>query len=87
MVTLSQTMPHEWSYLGHLSRNLNMFVDDIPFCERIFWKFRQKSSLLFFISTTTPKRAPCRRISFFDQFITLFDFFEKTVKMVAVSIQ
>jgi len=28
MGTLSQTMVHRWSYLGHLSRNLYMFIDD-----------------------------------------------------------
>ena len=87
MGTLSKTMPQEWSYLGYLSRNLNMFVDDRPFCERIFWKFRQKSSLSFFLPSNTHQRIPCQRISFFEFCFTLLYFFQKTLKMAAVSIQ
>ena len=49
--------------------------------------FYQNSSLLFFVSTTTHKRALCQRISFFQQFITLIDFFEKRFKMATMAIR
>ena len=64
MGALSKTMPREWSYLIRLSWNLYMFVDDRTFCEIFFCKLWQKSSLPFFLSTSTHKRTPCQRISF-----------------------
>ena len=79
-------MPREWSYLGHLIRNLYIFIDDWSFCEEVFWKLCQNSSLSFILSTNTHKMTPCQRISFFEYFFTYFYFFEKTVKMAAMSI-
>ena len=51
-----------------------------PFCEEVFWKLCQNSSLSFILSTNTHKRTPCRRISFFEYFFTFFYFFEKRSK-------
>ena len=75
MGTLSQTMARGCSYLGHLTRNLYMFIDDRTFCEEVFWKHCKKSCLSFFLSTSTHKRTPCQRISFFEYFFTFFYFF------------
>ena len=86
MGTLSQTMTRGWSYLGHLTRNLYMSIDDWPFCEEVFWKLCQNSCLSFFLATSTHKRTPCQRISFFEYFFTFFYFVEKTVKMAVVPI-
>ena len=72
MDTLSQTMPREWSYLGHLIRNLYMFIDDWPFYEKVFCILCQNSSLSFILSTNTHKRTPCQRISFFEYFHFFF---------------
>ena len=86
MDTLSQTMARGWSYLVHLTRNLHMFIDDWPFCEKVLWIICQNSCFSFFLETSTHKRTPCQMISFFEYFFTFFDFFEKKVKMAAVSI-
>ena len=86
MGTLSQTMARGWSYLGHLNRNLYMFIDNWYFCEQVFWKLCQNSCLSFFLATSTHESTPCQRISFSEYFFTFFDFFLKTVKMVAVTI-
>jgi len=77
MGTLSQTMARGWSYLGHLTRNLYMSIDDWPFCEEVFWKLCQNSGLSFFLATSTHKRSPCQRISLFEYFFIFFIFFEK----------
>ena len=77
MGTLSQTMVHRWSYLGHLTRNLYMFIDDLAFCEEVLWKFCQNSSLSFFLGTSTHIRSPCQRICFFEYFFTFFLIFRK----------
>ena len=82
MDTLSQTMPKKWSYPGRLTWNPYIFIDDRRFCEVIFCKVWQKSCLLFFLSTSTHKRTPCQRISFFEIFFILFELFEKMVKMI-----
>ena len=55
-----------------------MFIHDRPFCEDFFCKFCQKSSLSFFIATSTHIRSPCQRNSFFEMFINLFHFFLKS---------
>jgi hypothetical protein len=81
MGTLSQTMVHRWSYLGHLTRNLYMFIDDWSFCEEVLWNFFQNSSLSFSLATSTHIRSPCQRIYFFGYFFTFFYFFEKMVKI------
>ena len=81
MGTLSQTMARGWSYLGHLTRNLYMFIDDWPFCEKVLWKFCQNSILSFSLATSTHIRSPCQRICFFGYFFTFFYFFEKMVKI------
>ena len=86
MATLLQTMPRGCSSLRHLTRNLYMFIDDWLFCEEVFWKHCQNSCLSFFLSTSTHKRTPCQRISFFVYFFTFFYFVEKIVKMVVVPI-
>ena len=86
MGTLSQTMAQEWSYLRHLTRNLYMFIDDWPFCDKVLWKLCQNSGLSFFLATSTHKRSPCQRISLFEYFFTFFNFFQKTVKMVVVPV-
>ena len=56
------------------------------FCEVFVWKVCQKSSLNFFLSTSTHKRSPCQRISFFEVFFLFFDFFEKMVQMAGMAI-
>ena len=81
MGTLSQTIPRGWLYLGHLVRNLYMFVDDRTFCEEFFWKLCKKINFIIFIADSKYKRAPCQRIPFFEYFFTFFYFFEKMVKM------
>ena len=50
MGTLAQTMPRGWSYLGHLVRNLYMFVDDRPFCEGFFLQTLSKIKFIIFHS-------------------------------------
>ena len=80
MVTLSQNMTQEWSHLRCLDWNLYMFIDDWAFCEVLFWKVCNNSSLLFLLATSTHKRTPCRRISSFDVFFIFFEFFQKKSK-------
>ena len=55
------------------------------FVKTFFCKCCQKSSLSFFIATSTHIRIPCQRIWFFEVFITLLHFFLKTIKTVATT--
>ena len=56
------------------------------FVKKFFCKLCQNSSLSFILPTRTQESTPCQRISFFEYFFTFFDFFEKTIKITAVSI-
>ena len=58
---------------------------DRPFCEWIFWKVYQNSSLLFFQATSTHKRTPCQMISFLKFFFIFFDFFQNGLKIAGTS--
>ena len=80
MGTLSQTMARGWSYLGHLTRNLYMSIGDWPFCEEVFWKLCQNSGLSLFLATSTHKRTPCQKISFFEYFSLSFILLKKRSK-------
>ena len=51
-----------------------MFIDDRLFCDGFFSKICQKLSLWFLLATSTHKRTPCQRISFFGVFFILFEF-------------
>ena len=51
------------------------------------WKVCQNSDLPLFLATSTRKMSSCQRIYFFEYFFTFLYFFEKTVKMAAVSIR
>ena len=66
---------------------LYIFIDDRPVHEGFVCKVCQKSSLSFFVSTSTHKRAPCQRISFFEVFFLFFEFFEKMVEMASMVIR
>ena len=46
--TLTQTIPRKWSYLGRLTWNPYMFIDDRTFCEVIFCKVWKKNQVYNF---------------------------------------
>ena len=61
MTTVICLESHECSYM------ISLFV-------KFFKKKNQNSSLLFFLTNSTYKRTPCKRIAFFDSFFIFFGF-------------
>ena len=80
MGILSQTMPREWSYIDHLSRNLYIFVERWSFCEELFWELCQNTCLSFLLATSIHKKFHAKGFHFLSIFPHSFTFLKKRSK-------